>query len=202
MTQLMANKRQRKRTRLIIYYKQFGEIKPKWKLELVVCDTLAFDLILIIFMIDKAMMCNEEMFNTDMQTRLEIRDFPVDGGRFFFGLKINVEDTSSTNSPIMIVDRQALEYNAKLDKSHLIGICLVVAGGILFTFSLLMPTFCHMWCASGEANDETDPLKLRMEITSSEQSIPVCSVPKSVQPNYRKDESRVTTDGMVPITSP
>ncbi|CAF1286424.1 unnamed protein product [Adineta ricciae] len=116
--------------------------------------------------------------------------------------KINVEDTSSTNSPIMIVDRQALEYNAKLDKSHLIGICLVVAGGILFTFSLLMPTFCHMWCASGEANDETDPLKLRMEITSSEQSIPVCSVPKSVQPNYRKDESRVTTDGMVPITSP
>ena len=75
--------------------------------------------------------------------------------------KINVEDTSSTNSPVMIVDRQALEYNAKLDKSHLIGICLVVAGGIVFTFSLLMPTFCYMWCASGEANDETDPLKVR-----------------------------------------
>ncbi len=60
----------------------------------------------------------------------------------------------------MIVDRQALAYNANLNKSHLIGICLVVAGGILFTLSLLMPTFCHMWCASGEVNDETDPLKV------------------------------------------
>jgi hypothetical protein len=60
----------------------------------------------------------------------------------------------------MIIDRQALAYNANLDTSHLIGICLVVAGGILFTLSLLMPTFCHMWCATGESNDETDPLKV------------------------------------------
>jgi hypothetical protein len=76
--------------------------------------------------------------------------------------KINVDDSSSSSSDsqVIIVDRQALAYNANLDKSHLIGICLVVAGGILFTFSLLMPTFCHMWCASGESTDETDPLKV------------------------------------------
>ncbi|UJR38402.1 hypothetical protein I4U23_031071 [Adineta vaga] len=116
--------------------------------------------------------------------------------------KINVDETSSSDSPVMIVDRQALDYNAKLDKSHLIGISLVVAGGILFTFSLLMPTFCHMWFASADTNDETDPLKLRMEVSNSEQSIPVRSVPKSVQPSCRKNESRITTDGIVPITSP
>ncbi len=74
--------------------------------------------------------------------------------------KINIDDSSSSDPEIMIVDRQALAYNANLNKSHLIGICLVVAGGILFTLSLLMPTFCHMWCASGEVNDETDPLKV------------------------------------------
>jgi len=74
--------------------------------------------------------------------------------------KINIDDSASSNPQIMIVDRQALAYNANLNKSHLIGICLVVAGGILFTLSLLMPTFCHMWCASGEVNDETDPLKV------------------------------------------
>ena len=75
--------------------------------------------------------------------------------------KINVETSpSSTESHIIIVDRKALDYNTKLDASHLFGICLVVAGGILFTLSLLMPTFCHMWCATGDANEETDPLKV------------------------------------------
>lgn len=80
--------------------------------------------------------------------------------------KISVDSSLTTDSQVMIIDRQALDYNAKLDTSHLIGICLVVAGGILFTFSLLMPTFCHMWCATGESNDETDPLKVieRFEI--------------------------------------
>jgi hypothetical protein len=74
--------------------------------------------------------------------------------------KINVGSSSSSQSEVMIIDRQALAYNANLDISHLIGICFVVAGGILFTLSLLMPTFCHMWCATGDSNDETDPLKV------------------------------------------
>ena len=75
--------------------------------------------------------------------------------------KINVDSGSSTDTQVMIIDRKALDYNTNLDTSHLIGICLVVIGGILFTFSLLMPTFCHMWCATGDSNDETDPLKVR-----------------------------------------
>jgi hypothetical protein len=74
--------------------------------------------------------------------------------------KIDVELSTPSNPQVMIVDREALIYNKHLDTSHLLGICLVVAGGILFTFSLLMPTFCHMWCAAGDANDETDPLKV------------------------------------------
>lgn len=74
--------------------------------------------------------------------------------------KINVDDISSSNSQIMIIDRQALAYNANLDTTRLIGICFVIVGGILFTLSLLMPTFCHMWCANGDSNDETDPLKV------------------------------------------
>ncbi len=41
-----------------------------------------------------------------------------------------------------------------------------------------------------------------MEASSGEQVIPVRSVPKSVQPNYRKNESRITTEGIVPISSP
>jgi hypothetical protein len=60
--------------------------------------------------------------------------------------KINVDST--INSQIIIIDRKALSYNTNLDRSHLVGICLVVIGGILFTLSLLIPTFCHMWCAS------------------------------------------------------
>lgn len=75
--------------------------------------------------------------------------------------KINVDSASPSDAQVMIIDRKALDYNTNLDTSHLIGICLVVAGGILFTFSLLMPTFCHMWCATGDSNDETDPLKVR-----------------------------------------
>jgi hypothetical protein len=75
-------------------------------------------------------------------------------------------DSSSSNSQIIIVDRQAMAYNANLDNSHLIGICFVVSGGILFTLSLLMPTFCHMWCATGDTNDETDPLKVFQKIDS------------------------------------
>lgn len=74
--------------------------------------------------------------------------------------KINVGNSSSVNSEVIIVDRQALAYNANLDTSRLIGICFVVVGGILFTLSLLMPTFCFMWCATGDSNDETDPLKV------------------------------------------
>ncbi len=41
-----------------------------------------------------------------------------------------------------------------------------------------------------------------MEASSSEQTMPIRSVPKSVQPNYRKNESRITTDGIVPMSSP
>ncbi len=41
-----------------------------------------------------------------------------------------------------------------------------------------------------------------MEASSGEQAIPVRSVPKSVQPNSRKNESRITTDGIVPISGP
>lgn len=85
--------------------------------------------------------------------------------------KINVDDASSSNPPVMIVDRQALDYNAKLDQSHLVGISLVVAGGILFTLSLLLPTFCHMWCASGETNDETDPLKVRLRLHAEQSHV-------------------------------
>lgn len=40
-----------------------------------------------------------------------------------------------------------------------------------------------------------------MEASSSEHSLPIRSVPKSVQPNYRKNESRLTTDGIVPLAS-
>ena len=40
-----------------------------------------------------------------------------------------------------------------------------------------------------------------MELPISEQVMPVGSVVKSVQPNSRKDESRVTTDGIVPLSS-
>lgn len=115
--------------------------------------------------------------------------------------KIDVETPLAEDSETMIVDRQALNYNANLDLSHFIGICLVVMGGILFTSSLLMPTFCYMWCAAGDSNDETDPLKIHMEAPSSEHTLPVRSVPKSIQPNYRKNESRLTTDGIVPIAS-
>ncbi len=81
-------------------------------------------------------------------------------GFFLQRKNIAVESSTPSNPQVMIVDRQALIYNKHLDTSHLLGICLVVAGGILFTLSLLMPTFCHMWCATGESNDETDPLKV------------------------------------------
>ncbi|CAF0889615.1 unnamed protein product [Rotaria sordida] len=116
--------------------------------------------------------------------------------------KINVDESLSSNSQIMIVDRQALAYNANLETCRLAGICFVVVGGILFTLSLLMPTFCYMWCATGDSNDETDPLKLKMEASSGEQVTPVISsVPKSIQPSCRKNESRITTEGIVPISS-
>ncbi|CAF3511297.1 unnamed protein product [Rotaria sp. Silwood1] len=116
--------------------------------------------------------------------------------------RINADESLSQNSQIMIVDRQALAYNANLETCRLIGICCVVGGGILFTLSLLMPTFCHMWCATGDSNDETDPLKLKMEASSGEQVIPVIgSVPKSIQPSHHKNESRITTEGIVPISS-
>ncbi len=36
---------------------------------------------------------------------------------------------------------------------------------------------------------------------SGEQIIPIRSVPKSIQPNYWKNESRITTQGIVPISS-
>jgi len=76
--------------------------------------------------------------------------------------KINVDsDVSTINSQILIIDRKALSYNTNLDSSHLFGICLVVTGGVLFTLSLLIPTFCHMWCANEDLNDETDSLKVK-----------------------------------------
>lgn len=85
--------------------------------------------------------------------------------------KINVDlsssSSASSDSQVIIVDRQALAYNTNLDTSHLIGVCLVVVGGILFTLSLLMPTFCHMWCANGDGNEETDPLRVRQARRSS-----------------------------------
>jgi hypothetical protein len=82
-------------------------------------------------------------------------------GFFLPRKQINVEpDASLANSQVIIVDRQALAYNSNLDTSHLFGVCFIVAGGVLFALSLLMPTFCHMWCASEESNEETDPLKV------------------------------------------
>ena len=69
-------------------------------------------------------------------------------------------DSPSSPSSVIIIDRQALNYNAHLDASRLLGIAFVVGGGIFFAFALLLPTFCHVWCASGDATDETDPLKV------------------------------------------
>ncbi len=40
-----------------------------------------------------------------------------------------------------------------------------------------------------------------MELPTSEQVIPVGSILKQVQPNSRKDESRFTTEGIVPLSS-
>jgi hypothetical protein len=40
-----------------------------------------------------------------------------------------------------------------------------------------------------------------MDASSSEQVIPVRSVPKSIQPTNRQNESRITTEGIVPILS-
>jgi len=85
-------------------------------------------------------------------------------GFFLPRKKINVDsDVSKVNSQILIIDRKALSYNTNLDASHLFGICLVVTGGVLFTLSLLIPTFCHMWCANGDLNDEIDPLKVKLK---------------------------------------
>lgn len=75
-----------------------------------------------------------------------------------------LEDSSSNDPEVIIVDRQALAYNAHLDTSHLVGVCLVLFGGVLFAASLLMPTFCHMWCANSDTHDETDPLRVRTEL--------------------------------------
>ena len=61
---------------------------------------------------------------------------------------------------MIIIDRHALAYNAHLDASRLLGIALVIIGGIGFTLSLLIPTFCHMWCASEDFTDQTDLLKV------------------------------------------
>ncbi len=40
-----------------------------------------------------------------------------------------------------------------------------------------------------------------MDVANSEQAIPVGSILKPIQPNYRKNESRLTTDGIVPLSS-
>ena len=74
--------------------------------------------------------------------------------------KVDVDDASPNPSRVILVDQQAVDYNTHLKTSHLIGISLVVFGGILFTLSLLIPTFCHMWCEGDDANDEADPLKV------------------------------------------
>jgi hypothetical protein len=68
---------------------------------------------------------------------------------------------SQIDSDVLIIDRKALDFNTHLDTSHFFGISLVVVGGVLFTLSLLLPTFCHMWCANNDSNDETDPLKVK-----------------------------------------
>ena len=79
-----------------------------------------------------------------------------------------LEDSSSSDPEVIIVDRQALAYNAHLDTSHLVGVCLVLFGGVLFAASLLMPTFCHMWCANSDTHDETDPLRVRIDLKKSD----------------------------------
>jgi hypothetical protein len=85
-------------------------------------------------------------------------------GFFFPRKKINVESNlSQIDSEVLIIDRKALDYNTHLDTSEFFGISFVVAGGILFTLSLLIPTFCHMWCANNDSNDETDPLKVELK---------------------------------------
>jgi len=109
--------------------------------------------------------------------------------------------TKSETSHIITIDRQALAYNSQLDTSRLAGICFVVLGGFLFVLSLLLPTFCHMWCASSDTNDEVDPFKMKMEASGGEKIIPVQSTPKSIQPHYNKNESRLTTDGIVPLST-
>lgn len=72
---------------------------------------------------------------------------------------VNASNTSNPSS-VIFMDPQALAYNDHLETSRSIGLFLVVFGGILFTLSLLIPTFCHTWCATGDTNDETDPLKV------------------------------------------
>jgi len=112
----------------------------------------------------------------------------------------------SSDAELITVDRQALEYNQNLDFCRLFGISLFVFGGIIFTISLFLPTFCHMYCSSGSDQDEqnmyADPFKVRLtseETVGSSNPVPSTSTLKPIQPNYRKDESRLRTDGLVPI---
>ncbi|CAF1073189.1 unnamed protein product [Rotaria sp. Silwood1] len=61
------------------------------------------------------------------------------------------------NSQSIIIDRQAIAYNTNLDRSHLCGICFVVAGSALFFLSLIISTFRNRCCAaSRDSNDEID----------------------------------------------
>jgi hypothetical protein len=56
----------------------------------------------------------------------------------------------------------------------LFGICLIVAGGILFALSLLIPTFCYMWCDNEDLNDETESLKVKRKLFVGKNKFVLC----------------------------
>ncbi|CAF0874461.1 unnamed protein product [Didymodactylos carnosus] len=114
----------------------------------------------------------------------------------------NIEISSDASS--ITIDRKALNYNQSLEFCQIIGVFVFALGGFLFIVSLLLPTFFNNYCAAevDELNHYTDPFKLPLPQNSvTKNIIPVTNTLKSIQPNYRKDESRLTTHGVVPIQS-
>lgn len=104
---------------------------------------------------------------------------------------------------IEIIDREAIDFNFKLDVCKLVGLILFCIGGLTLTVALLFPSFLQQYCeddrrdssfmVSASPSEEKQPLRSPLEM-----SIPYTSQVTSVQPG-RKEESLVTQEGLVSI---
>jgi len=103
----------------------------------------------------------------------------------------------AAGNPLVIIDREAIDYNQNLDIFKLIGVILFCTGGLTLAVALMIPSFLYRYCDDDgcreaaffvQSGDAAGPLPTKCPLPTSAAVVPASEKLTGVQPTRKLDE--------------